>query len=316
MIEKSQRKATEVAVGVLLRPNGDVLLADRPQGKPYAGYWEFPGGKIEPGESVAAALQRELREELGIDIAPPTPWVTMEYDYPHAYVRLHFCRVTSWQGELRGHEGQQFAFFSPAGALPQPLLPATVVPLKWLRLPSTYAISNVAALGLNEFKQRAEAALVRGVKLIQLREPTLDETTLSALIEQWAPRAQLLVSSRHARALWVQAQGVHLTARDLMSSTARSELPAACRWVGASVHTRAELEHAARIGCDFAAVGPVLPTPSHPHATTLGWEGFAELIQSATLPVYALGGMKAADLQLAQSIGAHGVALLSAAWLT
>jgi 8-oxo-dGTP diphosphatase len=129
------RKTTEVAVGVLLRGDGQVLLADRPQGKAYAGYWEFPGGKIEPGESVTAALARELHEELGIDIGLAQPWVTFEFDYPHAYVRLQFCRVNSWRGELVAREAQRLAFFDPAGALPEPLLPAAVPALRWLRLP-------------------------------------------------------------------------------------------------------------------------------------------------------------------------------------
>ena len=311
---QNSRKTTEVAVGVLICPDGRVLLADRPQGKPYAGYWEFPGGKIEPGETVAAALARELHEELGIDIAPPTPWVTTEYDYPHAYVRLHFYRVTSWQGVPRGQEGQRLDFFDPTGALPQPLLPAALAPLKWLTLPATYAISNAAVLGKAEFLRRSEAAIQQGLRLIQLREPTLDDATLSQLIEALTPRAQVLVSSRHARELWIKAQGMHLTARDLMSITSRAQLPEACRWVGASVHTRAELEHAARIGCDFAVVGPVQNTASHPQAMPLGWAGFAALIQHAPLPVYALGGLRAADLPQAESVGAHGVDLLSAAW--
>jgi 8-oxo-dGTP diphosphatase len=101
-IASGPRKVTEVAVGVLLRADDAVLLADRPAGKPYAGYWEFPGGKIEPGESIEHALQRELHEELGIDIASSTPWVTFEFDYPHAYVRLHFRRIYDWRGNRAG----------------------------------------------------------------------------------------------------------------------------------------------------------------------------------------------------------------------
>ena len=99
------RPVVDVAVGVLIRPDGRFLLASRPEGKPYAHYWEFPGGKLEPGETVAAALARELHEELGVDIAAANPWVVREFEYPHAHVRLHFCRVTNWRGEPHAREG-------------------------------------------------------------------------------------------------------------------------------------------------------------------------------------------------------------------
>ncbi|MDG6754574.1 NUDIX domain-containing protein, partial [Staphylococcus aureus] len=104
-----RRKVTEVAVGVLVRPDGRFLLAQRPAGKPYEGYWEFPGGKLEAGESVEAALARELHEELGLDITASTRWHVLEHDDPHAYVRLHFCKVTGWAGEPVGREGQAFS---------------------------------------------------------------------------------------------------------------------------------------------------------------------------------------------------------------
>lgn len=314
------RKVTEVAVGVLSRADGSVLLADRPQGKPYAGYWEFPGGKIEPGESVAAALARELHEELGVDIGPALPWVSFEYDYPHAYVRLHFCRVTQWSGTPRGREGQRLDFFPAAGELPSPLLPAAVPALKWLLLPATYAISNAGELGLTAFLRRFELALERGVRLVQLREPGFSDDATAGLLYAVLPRARaagarVMVSSRHPRALWTIADGVHLTARDLLRLQSRADLPQACRWVGASVHDRVELEHAARVGCDFAVVGPVLRTASHSGASTLGWAGLAALVRSAPLPVYAIGGMSAHDLGAAQQTGAHGIAMMRAVWL-
>jgi len=142
-VSRPPRPLTRVAVGVLVRGDGQVLLADRPAGKPYAGYWEFPGGKVEAGEAVAAALQRELHEELGIDIGPSTPWVSFEFDYPHAYVELHFRRIERWRGELQAREGQRLRFVDPAGALPQPLLPAAVPALRWLRLPRIAVVTDV-----------------------------------------------------------------------------------------------------------------------------------------------------------------------------
>ena len=124
------RPITEVAVGVLLRSDGAFLLTSRPIGKPYAGYWEFPGGKLEAGESVEQALRRELQEELGIEIGAVTPWRIELVDYPHALVRLHFCKVFDWHGALQMREGQDCAWAQLPVAV-QPVLPGTVPVLQW-----------------------------------------------------------------------------------------------------------------------------------------------------------------------------------------
>jgi 8-oxo-dGTP diphosphatase len=120
----------DVAVGILMQANGDVLLAQRPSGKPYAGYWEFPGGKVEAGESILAALRREFVEELGVEPVAAEPWCGVEYVYPHAHVRLHFYIVRHWQGEPQSLEGQAFAWQGRVGV--EPLLPATIPLIEWL----------------------------------------------------------------------------------------------------------------------------------------------------------------------------------------
>ncbi|MFT5589749.1 MAG: 8-oxo-dGTP diphosphatase [Bradyrhizobium sp.] len=120
----------DVAVGILMQPNGDVLLGQRPDGKPYAGYWEFPGGKVEPGESIFAALQREFVEELGIEIRSAQPWCGVEYVYPHAHVRLHFYISRDWHGIPQSLEGQAFAWQGTVNL--EPLLPATIPLITWL----------------------------------------------------------------------------------------------------------------------------------------------------------------------------------------
>ena len=127
----AQRNITEVAVGVLLQADGRFLLTSRPAGKVYAGYWEFPGGKLESGESVSVALRRELLEELGIEALDIEPWRTELVDYPHALVRLHFCKVRSWRGELQMREAQSCAW-EQLPVLSQPVLPGTVPVLQWL----------------------------------------------------------------------------------------------------------------------------------------------------------------------------------------
>ena len=127
----ANRPVVDVAVGVLLRESGDFLLTSRPPGKVYAGYWEFPGGKLEAGESVEQALGRELEEELGIRIRQVEPWRSTQVDYPHAWVQLNFCKVSAWDGEMHMREGQEFAWQNlPVQVIP--VLPGTLPVLQWL----------------------------------------------------------------------------------------------------------------------------------------------------------------------------------------
>lgn len=142
----ADRKEVEVAVGVLIRPDSSFLLTSRPAGKVYAGCWEFPGGKLETGETVAQALRRELREEIGLTIGAAHPWRVELVDYPHALVRLHFCKVFEWRGDLHMHEGQSFAWQSLPVQV-QPVLPGTVPVLQWLAAErqvrgATYFVAN------------------------------------------------------------------------------------------------------------------------------------------------------------------------------
>jgi 8-oxo-dGTP diphosphatase len=120
----------DVAVGILMKPNGEVLLGQRPSGKPYPGYWEFPGGKVEPDESIFNALKREFYEELAIDIQTAEPWCCIEHVYPHAHVRLHFFISREWRGEPKSQEGQAFAWQGMLHV--EPLLPATIPLIEWL----------------------------------------------------------------------------------------------------------------------------------------------------------------------------------------
>jgi 8-oxo-dGTP diphosphatase len=142
------RAVVEVAVGVLIRPDGAFLLTSRPEGKPYAGYWEFPGGKLEAGESVEQALRRELQEELGIDIGGAQPWKIEMVDYPHALVRLHFCKVFQWAGELQMREAQNFSWQNLPAQV-GPVLPGTIPVLDWFAVErnfigTTYLIAGYA----------------------------------------------------------------------------------------------------------------------------------------------------------------------------
>jgi 8-oxo-dGTP diphosphatase len=311
----STRTPVDVAAGVLIRPDGSFLLASRPTGKPYASYWEFPGGKVEPGETIVKALARELHEELGVDIGTPYPWVVRVFDYPHALVRLHFFRVFDWRGKLHAREHQDFGFFSTSRLPEGPLLPATIPVLRWLSLAPIYAISAAAQLGRELFLQRLDLALVRGLKLLQFREPALDDAAAAALFDEVRVRvraagATLLVNSRHQRALWESADGVHLTSADLAAIEQRPEL----EWVGASTHSSAEIRHATELRLDFVTLGAIRITATHPGQRPLGWSAFASMITGSGLPVYSLGGLRVNDLTTAMSYGAHGIASLSAVW--
>ena len=141
----TDRKTVDVAVGVLIKPNGDFLLTSRPPGKVYEGYWEFPGGKLEVGETVEQALRRELIEEIGITIGAAQPWKVELVDYPHALVRLNFCKVFDWTGELQMHEGQAFAWQNLPVTV-TPVLPGTVPVLGWFAQERGFAAATHAGL--------------------------------------------------------------------------------------------------------------------------------------------------------------------------
>jgi 8-oxo-dGTP diphosphatase len=307
----------EVVAGILTRPDGKILLASRPEGRAYAGYWEFPGGKVEPDETLPIALARELHEELGIVVTAMQRWITRVFVYPHATVRLNFFRVSAWQGEPHPHEGQTFSWQSLDAVAVTPLLPANFPVLRALSLPPIYAISHASALGVEDFLVRLDRALQQGLRLIQVRDKELDQASRLQLAREVVQRARpygacVLVNGSAELARAVGADGVHLDAAQLAQLPQRPDVD----WVGASCHSEAELARAAAIGADFALLSPVLPTLTHPGAPTLGWQTFSNWAAASPIPVYALGGLTAADVNLATHHGAHGVALLRAAWET
>jgi len=307
----------DVAVAVLIRSDGAALLAQRPESKVYSGYWEFPGGKIEPGEPVPEALRREIREELGVEIERAYPWITRVFVYPHAKVRLHFYRVYAWRGEPSALEHQAIAWQPPDAVTLGPLLPANGPVLRSLMLPAEYAITRAGELGVEPFLSRLEARLRDGLKLIQVREKTLGHRAAEEFARRvtalaHAHGAKVLVNADAALAREVGAAGVHLTAEQLRSASARPDFP----WCGASCHSIEELRRAEALGVDFVVLGPVRATPSHPDAVPLGWERFRGIAAGAAVPVYALGGIVPSDLEKGMSCGAHGIAMVRGSWGT
>jgi 8-oxo-dGTP diphosphatase len=300
-----QKEVIEVAAAVLQRADGAFLLAQRPQGKVYAGYWEFPGGKIEPGEAAERALARELHEELGIDIGPAYPWLTRVFTYPHGTVRLNFFRVQAWSGEPHAREDQAISWQQSGAPMAAPMLPANAPVLAALALPIEYAVTDAAHYGAGDMLMRIERRLRQGLKLLQVREPGLDESERRAFTRQAIRLAHDHGCKVLVKSAFAGADGIHFTAAELGLLKERPQGMLAA----ASCHTRAELERAMQLELDFAVLGPVKDK-----SPALGWSRFRELAAASSIPVYAIGGLTRADAQDAWRAGAHGVAMIRGAW--
>jgi len=326
----TKRKVTHAAVGVIQREDGWVLLAERPVGKPWAGYWEFPGGKVEEGETPKQALNRELQEELGIEVTSLYPWLTRSFDYQAKYdaagqldspaktVKLHFFIITKWDGEPRGLENQRLVWQPPENIEVSPMLPANAPIFAALSLPSNYAITNLSELGEDLFFERLKTSLDNGLKILQLREKQLSNQAFQTFAERVTQLAEpykakvLINSSNQSASATLNVAGIHFNSTDLMQLQAKPE----AMLCGASCHNAEQLAHAAALGLDYVMLSPVKVTSSHPDEEPMGWDQFADLIADYALPVYALGGMTPACLHEAKSHGAHGVAMLRSAWLS
>lgn len=309
-------KITEVAAAVIERPDGSFLLGQRAADTFYPGYWEFPGGKVEAGETPYDALCRELHEELEIEVVSATPWIVREHVYEHAHVRLHFFRVSAWRGEIKDHVHAALEWQQPGTETVSPMLPANAPVLAALALPAFYGITHAHEIGVETQMTALRLALGRGLRLVQLREGLLPADqreffTAAAVALCHEHGARVLVNSDVQLAWAVGADGVHLTGGQLQGLRGRPRLPL----VAASCHDTADLKRAADAALDFVVVGAVKPTASHPGRTSLGWPAFAAMISGSPLPVYALGGLGPADLESARAAGAHGVAAIRAAWI-
>lgn len=308
-------KQVEVAAAVIERPDGTFLLGRRPPNGIYAGWWEFPGGKVEAGETPQQALVRELQEELGIDVECAYPWIMREHVYEHAHVRLRFFRVTEWRGELRDLQHDQLAWQQADDVFVSPVLPANAPVFAGLRLPLQYGITHAAEIGVEAQLEKLQRALSLGLRLVQLREGLLSPTERERFASEavamcHAQGARVLINGDVELARHTRADGVHFSSAQMMALDGRPGF----ELVAASCHTPEELHKAAQLELDFVAVGTVQPTLSHPGRAALGWEKFAELVRDCPLPVFALGGLTPQDLEVARRSGAHGVAAIRSLW--
>jgi 8-oxo-dGTP diphosphatase len=307
-----------VVAGVIRHATGRVLVAERPAGKHLAGFWEFPGGKSDPGESPLDALRRELAEELGIRVDAAEPLISVPWSYPEKAIVLDAWIVTAYSGDVHAREHEALRWVDPIELASLPMPPADEPIVTALRLPDRYLITPPLATGERDVLLAGiERACGAGIRLIQLRQPawTPRDTESTAIDARAICRrhgAALLVNGDFGIAARCDLDGVHVPARIARTLDARP-LPAN-RWLAVSCHDEAELAHAASIGADFVTLAPVAPTPGHPGATPLGWPRFAELVAASPLPVYALGGLAAADIAMARRNGGQGIAAIRALW--
>lgn len=313
-------KTLHVAVGVVLNKNGDVLLGQRLPGKHLAGYWEFPGGKVEAGETVEQALARELHEELGIQVRGNRPLITVRHEYPERSVLLDTWLVEEFVGEVAdiGPEGQALRWVRQEQLGDWQLPPADRPIVNAIRLPDSYLVtpSNIAA---NELVTGVEAAIDCGIELIQLRGVAVDAPENAELIQRLIECCadvslicNVATSQQLDAAINMGFAGVHLKTHLLSQLSSRPV--AEPLWLACSVHNAAELKHAVAIGADFAVLSPIAETSSHPGQPPLGWLAAAELASSANLPLYALGGMRPSELATAQQHGLQGIAAITGLW--
>jgi len=316
MLTANRSSVMHVAAAAIFNETGEVLVALRPDYLHQGGLWEFPGGKVEPGEEVPQALARELHEELGITARAARPLIRVYHNYEDRSVLLDVWRISAFAGEPQGREGQPVEWVVPDQLTKRQFPEANLPVISAVRLPPVYLITGEPQTSEAEFLARLERAVAAGVRLVQLRAKGLAREAYRQLAGRAVDvcrnyDAALLLNAESALAVELGA-GVHLTSARLMALSARP-LPAE-RWVAASCHTLAELEHACRIGVDFVVVSPVLPTTSHPEAAPLGWEGLWEFTERSRLPVYALGGMMPDHLAEAFRYGAQGIATIGALW--
>lgn len=306
----------EVVAGVIRDAGGRVLLARRTEGRDLAGRWEFPGGKREPDESPEAALVRELHEELGIDVEIGAALINVPQAYPDKRLRLDVRMIAHWRGAIRGREGQALAWVPPHKLVSYAMPPADRPVVAALRQPDRYLVTPEPGSNEADWLANLQRALATGIRRVQLRAPTADPARWQALAARAvaacrAVGAEVLVNAdvELSRRLGV---GVHLRSAQLAALSQRP-LPSD-QAVAASCHTFEELRAADALGCDFAVVGAIKPTPSHPGASALGWAGFAALREAVSLPLYAIGGLGIGDLAEARRHGAQGVAAIRALW--
>jgi 8-oxo-dGTP diphosphatase len=304
-----------VACGVLVDAAGNVLVAQRPPGKVAAGKWEFPGGKIEPGETALQALARELREELGVEVRGARRLIRFTHEYSDRRVVLDTWLIDRYAGRPESREGQAFCWMQPSVLTELDVLPTVKPALAALRLPPHYVFTPPDATA--EFLLSGLARLPRGA-LLRLRQPGLSDEDYRRLAARLVPPCRdcgigLMLDRAPEQVAELNAAGWHV-AQARLDALETHAVKKPQGWIAVSVHDVAALARAARAGADFAVLGPLRETATHPGTAGIGWAAFEHIAGTSALPVYAIGGLGPADLDEARTHRAQGIAAIRAYW--
>lgn len=312
--ETAGRDPIPIVALCLRDAQGRILAQRRPPGRLGEGFWEFPGGKVEPGEPRPVALAREVREELGIEIQGITPFWHCLYQADDRVLALDFFTAQSFHGIPHGVEGQAIAWLTPGTLADRPWLPADRPLVTLLALGPYCGITPRLTRSDPEFIATGfRESLGRGLRFIRVRfaPGTGDSRAEQDALTAWAHTRGLMLALDYADEA-VTSPVIHLRAdqaRDLITRPVLDRV-----LLGVSVHHAGEIQQAERLAADYLFLGPLAATPSHPDQPGLGWEAWARLARSSRLPVYALGGLGPADLTRARAAGAVGIAGIRAFW--
>ena len=302
----------KAVVGVLDNNLGQILIAKRQAHQFMAGYWELPGGKIDPGETQQQAIIREMDEELGIQVNKTSLHQCMQYQYPDRIVELSIYRVEDYQNTPHGKEGQAVAWVDIDGLSNYQLLPTMRAFIHSITLPKHYWITPSTEHHSDDWLAKFDQKIQQGIKLIQLRSKVdLDREFIQHLyIKCQQQNVNLLLNIPNKSFNEPYANGWHMTTREMLSLTTRP-----CsddKLLGASTHNLDEALRAQEIGADFVVISPVQATQTHPDTPPIGWEAAKEVVDQLNIPVYFLGGMSLEDLDKTLELGAQGIAGVSA----
>jgi len=312
----ADNKIIKVAVGVLFDQDDKILVACRPKGLHLEGFWEFPGGKVEADETTAGALQREFEEELGIQIKPQQPLISIAHQYPEKTVLLDVWRVALESGQAFGKEGQEIKWLAKSQLVEYTFPEANQSIIKALQLPNDYLITPECGADKEQFIKKIDHAIQQGVELIQLRSKNLSTDDYLSLAKQVSSLCQkkgvqLMLNSDCASES-IAGVGLHLSSAAL--SRLKTRPVDKTVWCAASCHNEQELAQALALNVDFVCCSPVLPTPSHQDADPIDWQQFAALCQRSTVPVYGLGGLNHSHHKQVVALGGQGIAGIRAFW--
>lgn len=311
-----------VAVAVIINKNHQVCISLRHKEAHQGGLWEFPGGKVEPGESVDAALVREIKEELDLVINHPRPLIKITHSYADKKVCLHVRKILSFDGQATGVEGQQVKWVSIDQLSAYDFPEANNAIVKALQLPDKYLITG-KFIDADDLIKKLAAALANNIKLVQLRLKSDDLKNLTKVPDLLRKIAQLCLQANAKLMLnipndllnamdfsAIAFDGIHADSRTLMSLSSRPQ----GHLFSASCHNKTQLLKAEQLKADFVVLSPVQKTASHPDVQAIGWQTFAAMVENMSIPVYALGGVSADDIEKAWMHGGQGVAAISAFW--